>query len=109
MNRKWLEENPVTPDIRPPMGANRIDNKAPCSDDELHRIIDACDALGAIEWINDQGEGAWTGEDAKDFIWTLTYTGLRISDVALFDPGDSPSPAIRRNWRGPSRRLPAAG
>jgi integrase len=85
MNRKWLEENPVTPDIRPPMGANRLDNKAPFSDDELHRIIDACDALGAIEWINDQGEGAWTGEDAKDFIWTLTYTGLRISDVALFD------------------------
>jgi integrase len=30
------------------------------------------------------GPGAWTGEDVKDFIWVMTYTGLRISDVAFF-------------------------
>ena len=60
-------------------------NKIPFTDTELERIIAACDALGEIKWINEQGQGAWTGEDAKDFIWTLTYTGLRISDVALFD------------------------
>ena len=27
----------------------------------------------------------WTGEDLKDFIWVMVYTGLRISDVVLFD------------------------
>ncbi len=26
----------------------------------------------------------WTGEDVKDFIWTMTYTGLRISEVGPF-------------------------
>jgi integrase len=27
----------------------------------------------------------WTGEGVKDFIWLITYTGLRISDACLFD------------------------
>jgi hypothetical protein len=85
MNRKWLKENPVSSDLKPPPGASRVANKIPFTDSELERIIAACDALGEIKWINEQGQGAWTGEDTKDFIWTLTYTGLRISDVALFD------------------------
>jgi integrase len=85
MNRKWLEENPVSSDLKPPPGASRMANKTPFTDTELERIIAACDALGEIKWINERGPGAWTGEDTKDFIWTLTYTGLRISDVALFD------------------------
>ena len=84
-NRKWLPENPVSSDLKPPLGASRVANKIPFTDRELERIIAACDALGAVTWTNEQGQGAWTGEDAKDFIWTLTYTGLRISDVALFD------------------------
>jgi integrase len=85
MNREWLEKNPVSRDLKPPLGANRVANKIPFTDQELERIIAACDALGAVQWTNEDGEGAWTGEDAKDFMWTLTYTGLRISDVALFD------------------------
>lgn len=85
MNRKWLPENPVSSDLRPPPGASRVANKIPFTDEELERTIAACDALGAVNWTNEQGPGAWTGEDAKDFISTLTYTGLRISDVALFD------------------------
>jgi integrase len=84
-NRKWLPENPVSSDLKPPLGASRVANKIPFTDAELERIIAACDALGPVTWTNEQGQGAWTGEDAKDFIWTLTYTGLRISDVALFD------------------------
>jgi hypothetical protein len=43
MNRKWLAENPISTDIKPPIGANRVANKAPYTDDELQRIIDACD------------------------------------------------------------------
>jgi integrase len=30
-------------------------------------------------------EQAYSGEDLKDFIWLMTYTGLRISDAALFN------------------------
>ncbi|MGH9403679.1 MAG: tyrosine-type recombinase/integrase [Terriglobia bacterium] len=85
LNRKWLSENPVSSDLRPPQGASRVANKIPFTDGELDRIVAACDALGAVNWTNEQGQGAWTGEDAKDSVWTLTYTGLRISDVALFD------------------------
>ena len=83
-NRKWLPESPVSADIKPPIGANRVANKAPFSDDELQRIIDACDRLGEVAWSNGRESGAYTGEDVKDFIWVMVYTGLRISDVGLF-------------------------
>ena len=83
--REWLAKSPVSSDLKPPRGASRVANKLPFTDDELERIIKACDLLGAIHWSTAKGEGVWTGEDAKDFIWTLTYTGLRISDVALFN------------------------
>jgi integrase len=84
MNRKWLTENPVSTDIKPPIGANRVANKAPYTDAELQRIIDACDRMPDITWRSGMGQGIWTGEDVKDFIWVMTYTGLRISDVGLF-------------------------
>jgi integrase len=85
MHRKWLQENPVSSDIKPPLGANRNANKAPYTDDELQRIIDACDRLGEIAWMNGQDTGLWTGEDVKDFVWLMVYTGLRISDACLFN------------------------
>jgi integrase len=85
MNRKWLPENPVSADIKPPIGANRVANKAPYTDEELNRIIAACDRLGAVSWSNGREEGVWSGEDAKDMILLMTYTGLRISDAGLFN------------------------
>jgi len=85
MNREWLSRNPVTADLKPPLGANRVTNKVPFTDDELENIIRACDRLESTSWSNGRYKGVWTGEDAKDFIWVLVYTGLRISDVALFN------------------------
>jgi len=85
INRKWLGESPVSSDLKPPKGASRVANKIPFTDDELQNIIAACDRLREISWQSGTRSGTWNGEDAKDFIWTLTYTGLRISDVALFN------------------------
>ena len=85
MNPELLAKNPVTSDLKPPLGANRVANKVPFTDAELERIMDACDKLGTITWSNGRQSGALTGEDAKDFIWLLTYTGLRISDAGLFN------------------------
>src|SRR5579875_3072058 len=31
------------------------------------------------------GYREWTGEDVKDFMYVMLYTGMRISDVATFD------------------------
>jgi site-specific recombinase XerD len=45
INRKWITENPVSSDIKPPIGANRVTNKVPYTDDELQRIIAACDRV----------------------------------------------------------------
>jgi integrase len=84
VNRKWIAESPVSEDIKPPVGSSRLANKAPFSDDELRRIIDACDGL-TVTWRNEAGLGMWTGEDLKDLIWLMVYTGLRISDATLFD------------------------
>ena len=36
------------------------------------------------DWTSGHGPGVWTGEDVKDFIWFMVYTGLRISDAGLF-------------------------
>jgi hypothetical protein len=83
LNREWLAKNPVSSDLKPPLGANRATNKVPFTNDELHNIISACDQLEPTMWSNGRYNGVWTGEDAKD-IWVLVYTGLRISDVALF-------------------------
>src|SRR5258708_35300697 len=45
MNRQWLPENPVSTDMKPPRVVNRVANKAPCTDEELHRIIESRDNL----------------------------------------------------------------
>ena len=90
--RKWVAVDatdpksigPVSSDLKPPQGANRAGNKVPFTDEELTRILDACDKLGTVQWSNGARSGAWTGEDVKTFIWLLTYTGLRISDASLF-------------------------
>ncbi len=85
VNREWLEKTPVSPDLKPPKGSSSVVNKAPFTDDELTRIIEACDRMLPVRWTNSISSGTWTGNDLKDFIWTMIYTGLRISDVALFD------------------------
>lgn len=92
--RKWVSVDatdpksvgPVSSDLKPPIGANRVTNKAPFTNEELHRIIDACDRLCTVKWSNGfKQEQAYSGEDLKDFIWLMTYTGLRISDACLFN------------------------
>jgi integrase len=89
VNRELVAKSPVSPDLKPPIGANRVANKFPFTDRQLADIIKACDRLNADKkngrWGNRFGCGEWTGEDLKDFIWLMTHTGLRISDVVLFD------------------------
>jgi integrase len=82
-NRKWIAESPVSADIKAPVGSSRAANKAPFTDAELDRIIAACDRV-KVEWKNETGTGEWTGEDLKDLIWLMLYTGFRISDATLF-------------------------
>lgn len=85
VNREWLVKSPVSSDLKPPTGAHRLVNKAPFTDEQLEDIIKACDHLEDQRWGNVHGSGLWTGEDLKDFIWVMVYTGLRISDVVLFN------------------------
>ena len=89
VNREWLPNSPVGPDLKAPAGAHRVLNKNPFTDEQLEDIIKACDRInefyGSGKWGNRHGNGTWTGEDLKDFIWVSVYTGLRISDVVLFD------------------------
>lgn len=81
VHRKWMSESPVSPDIKPAKGATKAANKIPFTDEQLADIIKACDQLEDQRWGNRWGSGVWTGEDVKDFIWTLTYTGLRIPEL----------------------------
>lgn len=85
VNRDWLAKSPVSRDLKPPKGAARVANKVPFSDEQLADVIKACDHVDTRNWRNRFGTGQWTGDDLKDFVWLLTYTGLRISDAVLFD------------------------
>ena len=85
VNREWIPKSLVSPDLRSPSGSARLTNKAPFTDDQLADIIKACNQVEDQRWGNRHGAGMWTGEDLKDFIWVSVYTGLRISDVVLFD------------------------
>jgi integrase len=84
VHRKWFAESPVSPDIKAPLGSSRAKNKSPFTDDELNRIIHACDDV-KVQWKNETGIGVWTGEDLKDLIWLMVYTGFRISDATFFN------------------------
>jgi integrase len=85
VHRDWIAKSPVSPDLKPPAGSTRVANKVPFTDEQLADIIEACDQIEDQRWGNRHGAGAWTGEDLKEFIWVSVYTGLRISDVVLFD------------------------
>lgn len=54
LNPKWIAESPVSSDLKPPVGASKAANKTPFTDEELQRIIDACDRV-AVEWKNETG------------------------------------------------------
>jgi len=84
LKRKWLAENLVE-DIETPIGSSTAADRLPFTDEELEKVYRACDSLGEVRWRSHLGEGLWSGEDVKDFILVLLYTGLRISDVATFD------------------------
>ena len=43
VNRKWIDETPVSVDLKPPIGSSKAADKMPFSDDEIARIIAACD------------------------------------------------------------------
>jgi integrase len=83
VKRKWLKED-ITTDLEPPEGHSIPANKTPFTDDEINRILAACDKIGGARKPG-PGYREWTGEDVKDFIYVMLYTGMRISDVATFD------------------------
>jgi len=78
---EWITRNPARLVKNPrgrDAGENRAEQKLPFTDDELKRMYDACPRYGL------SAKHKWTGEDLADFISLSIYTGLRISDVALF-------------------------
>jgi integrase len=82
--RKWITED-LTEDLAAPQGSSIAANKTPFTDKELERIYAACDRLGPPNMKRGPGFRPWGGEDAKDFLLLLIYTGLRISDACTFD------------------------
>jgi len=47
VNRKWMSETPISSDIKPPVGSSKSADKMPFSDEELSRIMRACESLSA--------------------------------------------------------------
>jgi len=84
VKRKWITENPAT-DLEAPAGSGSAADRMPLTDSELAKVYEACDRLPEIQWQNHLGSGSWDGDDVKSMVMLLCWTGLRISDGALFD------------------------
>lgn len=83
LKRKWLSEN-IAEDLKAQPKASELNAKSPFEDEELEPIYAACDKI--LPQLNPgSGYRTWDGQDAKDFINLSIYTGLRISDICLFD------------------------
>ena len=85
LKQQWIHNDLGVFDTETPMGANEPADRLPFTDDEIERIYSACDKIGEIAWKNGLGRDSWSGQDVKDFIILSVFTGLRISDVAMFD------------------------
>lgn len=79
VSNEWIARNPART-VKNPKGRDmeKAEQRLPFSDDELKRMYDACPKYGNTP------KHKWTGDDVADFISLSIYTGLRISDVALF-------------------------
>ncbi|HEY2382348.1 MAG TPA: tyrosine-type recombinase/integrase [Terriglobia bacterium] len=79
LNNEWIGRNPARL-VKNPKGRDvtREEQKLPFTDEELKRMYDACHQYGLKTTYR------WNGDDLSDFISLSIYTGLRISDVALF-------------------------
>ena len=80
-SNEWIDRNPARMVKNPKTrdsGDGRNEQKLPFTDDEIKRMYDACPKYGTDYRYK------WTGDDLADFISLSIYTGLRISDVALF-------------------------
>lgn len=80
VSNKWIENNPARA-VKNPKGREMThsEHKFPFTDEEIKRMYAACPKYGGTY------RHKWTGEDLADFISLSLYTGLRISDVALFN------------------------
>ena len=76
---EWIARNPARA-VKNPKGRDieKAEQRLPFTDEELKRTYDACPKYGKTP------KHKWTGDDVADFISLSIYTGLRISDVALF-------------------------
>jgi integrase len=79
VSNEWIARNPARA-VKNPKGRDmeKAEQRLPFSDDELKRMYEACPKYGNTP------KHKWTGDDVADFISLSIYTGLRISDVALF-------------------------
>jgi integrase len=80
VSNEWITRNPARA-VKNPKGRDmeKAAQRLPFTDEELKRMYDACPLYG------DTPRHKWNGEDVADFISLSIYTGLRISDVALFN------------------------
>jgi hypothetical protein len=81
LKREWLSKD-IAEDLEAPEGSSIPAHKTPFTDAELERIDAACDKLLPVP--PGPGHRGWSGADVKDFILLSIYTGLRISDVAMY-------------------------
>ena len=80
VSNEWITRNPARA-VKNPKGRDmeKAAQRLPFTDEELKRMYDACPLYG------NTAQHKWNGEDVADFISLSIYTGLRISDVALFN------------------------
>ena len=82
LENRWIAFNPARIKARRTKKESTESERIPYSDEELERMFSAC--ANQYGQNNHAYRYKWTGQDLSDFIAISVYTGLRISDVALF-------------------------
>jgi len=80
LSNEWITRNPARAVKNPKSREmNAEPQRLPFTDEELQKMYDACPKFGHTV------QHKWKSDDVADFISISIYTGLRISDVALFN------------------------
>jgi integrase len=80
LNNEWIVKNPAATykEAKPKKGDEQIEDHKPFTEERMEEMLAACKRYGGARHT-------WQGQDVADFINLSVATGLRISDMVMFD------------------------
>jgi integrase len=80
LDNEWIPKNPAAKykEGKPKKGDSEKEDHKPFTEERMEEMLAACKRYGGPRY-------AWKGQDVEDFMNLSLATGLRISDMVMFD------------------------